>query len=36
MPLPKLFGTVFLVAFGSGVILLLLVKPLKRMMGGVN
>ena len=36
LPLPQLFGAVFLVAFGSGLILLLLVKPLKRMMGGVN
>ncbi len=36
MPLWKLFGWVFLVPFCAGLILLLLVRPLKRMMGGVR
>jgi POT family proton-dependent oligopeptide transporter len=36
LPLWKLFGIVFIVPFCAGLILLLLVKPLKRLMGGVN
>jgi proton-dependent oligopeptide transporter, POT family len=36
LPLWKLFGMVFIVPFCAGIILLFLVKPLKRMMGGVK
>jgi POT family proton-dependent oligopeptide transporter len=35
-PLPQLFGTVALFAIVVGLILALLVKPMKRLMGGVN
>jgi proton-dependent oligopeptide transporter, POT family len=36
MPLPDLFGTVTAFAMVAGVIMLLLVRPIKRLMGGVN
>jgi POT family proton-dependent oligopeptide transporter len=36
LPLPELFGRVSAVTIGSGVVLLLLVKPIKRLMGGVK
>jgi proton-dependent oligopeptide transporter, POT family len=36
LPLPTLFGAVASFAIGTGVILLLLAKPLRRMSGGVN
>lgn len=36
LPLPKLFGAIFLTTAGSGVLLLLLVRPVKRLMGGVR
>jgi POT family proton-dependent oligopeptide transporter len=34
--LPNLFGGVGLVAIGAAVVLLLLIKPIKRLMGGVH
>ena len=36
MPLPKLFGSVGIMTIGAGVILLLLVPPIKRLMSGVR
>jgi POT family proton-dependent oligopeptide transporter len=36
LPLPKLFGSTFAICFGSGVVLLLFIRPLKRLMGGVK
>ncbi len=36
MPLSQLFGAVACVCFGAGVIMALLVKPVKAMMGGVR
>ena len=36
MPLAQLFGTVAAVGLGAGVLLALFVRPLRRMMGGVN
>ncbi|MFY0583971.1 peptide MFS transporter [Cystobacter fuscus] len=36
MPLPQLFGAVATVAIAAGVLLALFVRPLRRMMGGVN
>ena len=36
MPLPSLFGTVALISFGAAAVLVLLVKPTKKLMGGVN
>ncbi len=36
MPLPTLFGTVAVISFGAAVVLVLLVKPTKKLMGGVN
>jgi POT family proton-dependent oligopeptide transporter len=36
MPLPRLFGAVAAVAIAAGLLLALFVKPLRRMMGGVN
>jgi POT family proton-dependent oligopeptide transporter len=36
MPLPQLFGTMAAVGIGMGVVLALVVKPLRRMMGGVH
>ena len=36
LPLPQLFGAVGAVAIGAGVVLLLFVKPIKNMMGGVK
>jgi POT family proton-dependent oligopeptide transporter len=36
MPLPTLFGTVAIISFGAAVVLVLLVKPTKKLMGGVN
>lgn len=35
-PLPKLFGAIFLTTAASGVLLLLLVKPVRKLMGGVR
>ena len=35
-PLPALFGTVFATTVGAALLLALLVKPIKKMMGGVN
>lgn len=35
-PLPKIFGAIFLTTAGSGVLLLLLVRPIRRLMGGVR
>ena len=35
-PLPDLFGAVFLTCAGAGVVLLLLTKPIRRLMSGVN
>jgi proton-dependent oligopeptide transporter, POT family len=35
-PLPKLFGSVGLVAIAASVILLILIKPIKKLMGGVH
>jgi proton-dependent oligopeptide transporter, POT family len=36
MPLPSLFGTVAMISFGAAALLVLLVKPTKKLMGGVN
>jgi POT family proton-dependent oligopeptide transporter len=36
MPLPTLFGTVAAIAFGAAVVLVLLVRPTVRLMGGVK
>ncbi len=36
MPLAQLFGTLAAVGLGAGVLLALFVRPLRRMMGGVN
>lgn len=36
MPLPQLFGTVAALAVGSGLLLALFVRPLRRLMGGVH
>jgi proton-dependent oligopeptide transporter, POT family len=36
LPLPQLFGYTFAMCFGAGLILLCLIRPLKRMMGGVR
>ena len=36
LPLPQLFGAVFLTTAGSGLVLLLFAKPIRRMMGGVH
>jgi POT family proton-dependent oligopeptide transporter len=36
LPLVKLFGIVFLCTFGAGLVLLVFVKPLTRMMGGIK
>jgi proton-dependent oligopeptide transporter, POT family len=36
MPLPQLFGIMAAIAIGAGLVLALFVRPLKRMMGGVN
>ncbi|MBI4661226.1 MAG: peptide MFS transporter [Verrucomicrobia bacterium] len=36
LPLPQLFGAVAAVTVGSGLVLWLLVKPIKKMMGGVK
>ncbi|MET0404202.1 MAG: peptide MFS transporter [Cystobacter sp.] len=36
MPLPQLFGAVAAVGIAAGLLLALFVRPLKRMMGGVN
>lgn len=35
-PLPQLFGAVFATTAGAGLILALLVKPIRRLMGGVH
>jgi POT family proton-dependent oligopeptide transporter len=35
-PLPKLFGAVFLTTATAAVVLALLVKPIRRLMGGVH
>ncbi len=35
-PLPSLFGAVGLFAIGAGILLFLIVKPVKRLMGEVN
>jgi proton-dependent oligopeptide transporter, POT family len=36
LPLPQLFGSVFLTTAASGLVLALLVKPIRNLMGGVN
>ena len=36
MPLPTLFGTVAVISLGAALLLALLVKPTKKLMGGVN
>lgn len=36
LPLPSLFGTVFATTAGAGIILAFLVKPIRKLMGGVN
>lgn len=36
LPLPQLFGAVFATTAGAGLILALLVKPIRRLMGGVH
>src|SRR5271165_2575457 len=36
MPLPTLFGTVAVISLGAALVLVLLVKPTKKLMGGVN
>jgi POT family proton-dependent oligopeptide transporter len=36
MPLPRLFGTISAAMFAAGVILALLVRPIQRLMGGVQ
>jgi POT family proton-dependent oligopeptide transporter len=36
LPLPQLFGTVFATTAGAGLILAILVKPIRRLMGGVH
>jgi POT family proton-dependent oligopeptide transporter len=36
MPLPKLFGTVAAVMFVAAIVLALLIKPIRRLMGGVQ
>jgi POT family proton-dependent oligopeptide transporter len=35
LPLPQLFGTVAAITIGAGLLLLLLVKPTRKLMGGV-
>ncbi len=35
-PLPQLFGAVSLTAIGAAIVLLLLIKPLRKLMGGVH
>jgi POT family proton-dependent oligopeptide transporter len=35
-PLPKLFGSVGLVAIGASMVLALLIKPMKKLMGGIR
>jgi proton-dependent oligopeptide transporter, POT family len=35
-PLPSLFGAVGLTAIGAGIVLLTLLKPIKKLMGGVR
>ena len=36
MPLPRLFGTVAAVTLGAAVVLVLLIRPIRRLMGGVQ
>jgi len=36
LPLPKLFGSVFVIASGAGIILLLISRPIRRLMGDVK
>jgi proton-dependent oligopeptide transporter, POT family len=36
LPLPQLFGRVFLMTFAAGVVLVALVRPLRRLMGGAR
>jgi POT family proton-dependent oligopeptide transporter len=36
MPLPSLFGTVAAISLGAAVVLVLLVRPTVKLMGGVN
>ncbi|MBM3834783.1 MAG: peptide MFS transporter [Verrucomicrobia bacterium] len=36
LPLPQLFGAVAVVTIGSGILLLIFVRPIKKMMGGVK
>jgi POT family proton-dependent oligopeptide transporter len=36
MPLPTLFGTVAVISFGAAVVLIALVRPTVKLMGGVN
>jgi hypothetical protein len=35
-PLPQLFGTVSAVCLGASVIAFLIIKPVRRLMGGVH
>jgi proton-dependent oligopeptide transporter, POT family len=36
LPLPQLFGSVFLTTTVAAVVVALMVKPIRRMMGGVH
>jgi POT family proton-dependent oligopeptide transporter len=36
MPLPKLFGSIGVMTIVAGFVLLILIKPIRRMMGDVN
>ena len=36
LPLPQLFGAVLATTVGAGLILALLIKPIRRLMGGVH
>jgi POT family proton-dependent oligopeptide transporter len=36
LPLPQLFGAVFATTAGAGLVLALLIKPIRRLMGGVH
>jgi POT family proton-dependent oligopeptide transporter len=36
LPLPQLFGAVMATTIGAGLVLALLIKPIRRLMGGVH
>ncbi|MFI5252565.1 MAG: peptide MFS transporter [Bacteroidota bacterium] len=36
LPLPQLFGTVFATTAGAGLLLAIFIKPIRKLMGGVN